>query len=189
MNDSEQNPISEPAAVRKSAGRIEIFRADKAVNLDEAGIMHAEAPPPERAPLNGIFKEAVERGIATRLLFREPRPDGFSLVYAWFKSGYPLPAHSHNANCLYYVISGELTMGTEVLKSGDGFFVPANAIYSYFAGPQGVEVLEFRNVAEFDLVFRGGTLPMWERAAAICSAGFERWKTEEPPERQSAGLG
>jgi quercetin dioxygenase-like cupin family protein len=172
---------AQAAAPRQAAGRIEVFRAAEARSLGEAGMMHAEPPPAERAPLNAVFAEAVSVGTASRVLFRSPGPAGFSLVYAWFKSHYPLPAHSHNTPCLYYVIAGELALGLQVLKAGDGFFVPANAIYSYTAGAQGVEVLEFRDATEFDFVMRPGALPMWQRAAAICSANLERWKTEPPP--------
>src|SRR5262249_35579654 len=106
-----------------------------------------------------------------------------------FKSHYPLPTHSHNTPCLYYVISGELQMGKQTLGPGDGFFVPACANYAYQAGPQGVEILEFRDTNDFDFVMRSGTLPMWERMAAIGSANLEHWKREEPPVRRSAGVG
>jgi hypothetical protein len=35
-------------------------------------------------------------------------------------------------------------MGSRVLRAGDGFFVPNGMPYKYRAGPEGVEVLEFR---------------------------------------------
>jgi hypothetical protein len=36
--------------------------------------------------------------------------------YAWFKSGYPLPLHSHDADCYYLVIAGSMKVGSEVLE-------------------------------------------------------------------------
>jgi hypothetical protein len=169
----------------KPAGRIEIFLAAESQTLQEAGLMHTDGPPPERAPLNELFAEGVATGSSSRVLFRGPSPSSFSLVYAWFKSNYPLPAHSHSTPCLYYVIAGELALGTRVLKAGVGFFVPANAFYSYKAGPRGVEILEFRDACEFDFVFRGGSFPMWERAGEIVKDNLERWKTESPPPREA----
>ena len=28
--------------------------------------------------------------------------------YIWFKSGYVLPPHSHDGDCLYYILAGSL---------------------------------------------------------------------------------
>ena len=66
-------------------------------------------------------------GQMVKLLFSAP---GLSLTYAWFKSGFPLPRHSHDADCLYYIIAGSLTLGSQTLGAGDGFFVPSQAAYA-----------------------------------------------------------
>lgn len=178
-----------PAGERRPSGRVRIFRAAVAPELMASGIMEMHAPPPERAPLADTFRRAAELGTHGRVLFRDERPGGFSLVYAWFKSGYPLPVHSHDSDCLYYVVSGELHFGREVLKSGDGFLVPAYAPYAYVPGPEGVEVLEFRQAARFDFRMQPGTPARWEQAAAACRARFESWETETPPSRESSGAG
>ncbi|MET3513858.1 quercetin dioxygenase-like cupin family protein [Pseudacidovorax sp. 1753] len=185
------NQTSTPAssAERKPAGPVRIFRAIDAPELFESGIMAMQPPPPERAPLADTFRRAAELGTHGRVLFRDDRPGGFSLVYAWFKSGYPLPVHSHDSDCLYYVVAGELRFGRETLKAGDGLMVPANAPYAYVAGPQGVEVLEFRQAAQFDFVIRPSSPARWEAAAAICRSQFEHWQTEAPPTRESLGIG
>jgi hypothetical protein len=44
-----------------------------------------------------LQEAGIEEGQAVKLLFSAP---GFSLTYAWFKSGFPLPRHSHNSDCL-----------------------------------------------------------------------------------------
>jgi hypothetical protein len=73
-------------------------------------------------------------------------------VLAWFKPNFPLTRHSHNIDCLYYVLSGSAIMGNRTLRAGDSFFVPADAPYKYLAGPEGVEVLEIRvNVDTIDM--------------------------------------
>jgi quercetin dioxygenase-like cupin family protein len=120
-------------------------------------------------------------GDRTRVLFGNPDEDGMSLIHLWFKSGYLLPFHSHNVDCLYYVLAGELRIGSHVLGRGDGFLVPADVGYGYEAGPEGVEVLEFRNATAFNLVFRGNNR---ERLGALAKVYRERsniWQRETTP--------
>lgn len=90
---------------------------------------------------------AIAPGSVVTPLFFEKKMDGMSLVHAWFGPGFPLFRHSHPkyGDCLYYVVAGEAHLGNRVLKAGDGFFVPNGAPYRYTAGPDGVEVLEFRS--------------------------------------------
>jgi len=89
---------------------------------------------------------AIAPGSAVTPLFAQRTPDGMSLVHAWFGPNFPLFRHSHPkyGDCLYYIVAGSIVMGSRVLKAGDGFFVPNGAPYKYQAGPDGVEVLEFR---------------------------------------------
>jgi quercetin dioxygenase-like cupin family protein len=104
---------------------------------------------------------------------------GFSLVHVWFKANYPLPRHSHDADCMYYVISGSAVMGSQVLRPGDAFFVPADAPYQYNAGPDGVEVLEVRHGAEhFDMKIPDAGPARWEAMAETVAANQERWAAE-----------
>ncbi|MGJ3627380.1 cupin domain-containing protein [Sphingomonas sp. MMS24-JH45] len=97
---------------------------------------------------------------------------GMSLTYAWFKSGFPLPLHSHNADCLYYIIAGTLKLEREELGAGDGFFVGKDAPDQYKPGPTGVEVLEFRTADTFDIASSAipppsaRRSPRWRRSAA-----------------------
>src|SRR3546814_17950250 len=63
-------------------------------------------------------------GAKTVVLFKEPGERGMSLTYVWFKSDYLLPRHSHDTDCLYYVMAGELLIGRQVLRKGDGMFIP-----------------------------------------------------------------
>jgi quercetin dioxygenase-like cupin family protein len=120
-------------------------------------------------------------GTKAVLLFKEPGDRGMSLGYAWFKSGYVLPRHSHNADCLYYVLGGELHMGSQTLRKGDGVFIPADAGYTYEAGPNGVEVLEFRNATQFHLMFQGNDEAHWDRIASVLKNNCPKWEGEPPP--------
>lgn len=157
---------------------------------------------PEMMPREGI-DESVLAGLAqlqaanvtaglgevTRVLFRESGDSGMSLVSAWFKSGYVLPFHSHSVDCLYYIVGGELHMGSHVLKKGDGFCVPADHAYGYEAGPDGVEILEFRSATRFNLAFKGNKASRWVQIAQTFGERAAIWATETvpPSERGKAG--
>jgi quercetin dioxygenase-like cupin family protein len=133
---------------------ISLFRAKDAVDLMETDLM---STPEMSAETQASFGASVAAGLGagaqTKVLLRQNEDEGgFSLVTLWFKPGYPLPRHTHNVDCLYYVISGSAVMGNQTLRAGDGFFVPEDAPYQYDAGPEGVEILEIRHgVQNFDM--------------------------------------
>jgi quercetin dioxygenase-like cupin family protein len=128
----------------------------------------------------------LTQGEVVRCLFREPGDEGLSLCHAWFKSGFILPRHSHNADCLYYIVGGELHLGRKVLKKGDGFFIPADVPYSYQAGPEGVEVLEFRNATQFNILFKNNDASHWERIAKSYADKADCWPEETVPPSERA---
>src|SRR4030095_8169851 len=131
-------------------GKFTIFRGDASPSLAESGRMTFEPFKDHVVPLIGKMQEAgVLNGEQARVLFSVP---GFTLLHVWFKKEYPLPLHSHDADCLYYIIAGSLRLGTETLEPRDGFFGPANVPYAYTPGPNGVELLEFRHVTAFNFV-------------------------------------
>ena len=124
--------------------RIEIFRTTDAVdNGSPQGIRGgADCSEESRAKLMVLREAGRDDGLTSNLLYRQQ--DGFSIVHLWIKPGYPLPRHSHDSDCLYYVVRGSLIMGTETLRASDGFFVPAHANYTYVGGPDGGELIEIR---------------------------------------------
>jgi quercetin dioxygenase-like cupin family protein len=171
------NPVASPA----KAGRLEIFSGG------------GEAVGPEAMPFEGMDESVMAgfgklmasgatpgSGETVRCLFRESQ-GRFSLCYAWFKSGFVLPRHSHNADCIYYIIGGELKMGTRVLRKGEGIFVPADHGYTFEAGREGVEVLEFRNAASFHMRFKGNDDAHWERVAKAYRDNAASWPDETVP--------
>ncbi|ARR57246.1 hypothetical protein HY78_18455 [Rhizorhabdus wittichii DC-6] len=165
----------------KSAARFSVFRGADAPALSEIDVMDFVGMTPELAEIFGKLGDAgLDEGQTVKLLFAAP---GFSLTYAWFRSGFPLPRHSHSADCLYYVAAGSLTLGSVTLGAGDGFFVPADAAYTYVAGPEGVEVLEFRNAERFDMRFLPGNPAFWAKALDSVRKEREGWKDQLPPSR------
>lgn len=159
--------------------RFAIFRASDASHFEESGMM--ATVPPREAEMAGSVA-AVEAGVldgtTVHLLFEMP---GMSLAHAWFKSGFPLPRHSHNVDCLYFILGGSLRLGSEELGAGDGFFVGADVPYAYVPGPEGVEVLEFRVSNSFDIRLFANNPAFWAKAVESVKAKQGAWPNETPP--------
>ena len=100
---------------------------------------------------------------------------------AWFKANYPVARHSHSVDALYYIVSGSLKLGTEWLGAGDGFWLSGDTPYTYTAGPEGLEVLEFRHTSEFTTAAPGGTKAYFDKAVAAIEANRAAWLTATPP--------
>ncbi len=90
--------------------------------------------------------DAFSGGISMTELSLQDHPNGMSLVHAWFGANLEFYRHSHPryGDCIYYVLAGELLMGRRRLGPGSGFFLPAHQPYKFSAGPDGLEILEFR---------------------------------------------
>jgi mannose-6-phosphate isomerase-like protein (cupin superfamily) len=118
-------------------------------------------------------------GSVVKVLFSSEEMQ-LSLTYAWFKAGYPLPRHSHSADCLYYVVSGEMRMGDDKMGAGDAIFVPAGSLYTFETGPEGLEFVEFRKAARYDIKFNAPA-KAWDRQVAQRDANVEAWRKAKPP--------
>lgn len=174
------------AQAAKPSGRFAVYRAADAPSFSEVDVMDLEGETPElMSNLGGLIEAGFDDGQTVKLLFSAP---GFSLTYAWFKSGFPLPRHSHNADCLYYIVAGSLTLGTETLGKGDGFFVPCDAAYAYTPGPEGVEVLEFRNTDHFNIKFLAGTGAFWAKAVDTIRAERPSWLEQKRPQDRAGEM-
>lgn len=159
--------------------RFAIFRGKDAHAEDGIPMMRVE-------PVSDVVIEGSQKLIAaganhghdTRLLFATDR---FSLAHAWFKSGFPLPRHSHDTDCLYYITGGSLKMGTADLGTGDGFFIPGGTPYTYTPGPNGVEVLEFRADGDFNIATLANNPAFWGKALETVIAKQDAWPGEARP--------
>ena len=147
MSETEKSQAIEP-------GRMAIFTADSAPSLEEAGMMEAMSftqAGADEVPATEDEMERMQAGGKLTVPFRQRGPGGLSLVEIEFAPGYLLPRHSHSSDCLYYIVSGSIVMGQRELGPGDGFFLPADQVYAYHAGPEGVKLLEFRTESAFDM--------------------------------------
>jgi len=127
-----------------------------------------------------LFAGANTGGAAAQTLFSRPN---LSVSYAWFKSGFPLPLHSHDQDCYYLVIAGSMQVGSETLGKGDGVFIPGGAPYTVKPDVAGVEFLEIRTSPDYDTHYRGKTDAYWDRIAVIRQDGKARWAEESQPYR------
>ncbi len=159
--------------------QMQIFRAADAPGLVEAGCMTVE--PMSEKQMAGVGK-LVEAGYleGEKITVLVDMP-GFSLTHAWLKTEYPLMRHTHNSDCMYYIVAGSLRLGTEELGPKDCFFVPADVAYTYTPGPRGVEVLEVRHEPTFNFVNLSHNAAWWQKAEETCRANREAWQRAVPP--------
>lgn len=144
----------------------------EAPNLHDTDLMSM----PEVDP--GVTEQFMEWGLSgghvVKVLYRE---GDMSLVWSWFGPDYVLPRHSHDADCLYFVVSGEARMGRRTIGPGAGFFVPAGAPYAYSAGPEGIQILEFRGATSFDMKITE-SVDRWDRIVETVREHADEWRTE-----------
>jgi hypothetical protein len=124
----------------------DVIDVDKAADGFAHGPLAEKYGPESARKAIGEMVKAFIPGTSTTPLFGQGGPNGMSLVHVWFGPNFPLFRHSHPryGDCLYYVIAGEITMGSRTLGAGSTFFLPNGQPYKYTAGPAGVELLEFR---------------------------------------------
>jgi hypothetical protein len=162
--------------------RFEIFRGSEAPSLDACQCMTPVGDTPNMLATLARFPEMLESGgEQVDVPYRRP---GMSLARLWLKSGFPLPLHTHDCDCLYYIVAGSITLGNETLAAGDGFYVGSEVPYAYTAGPQGAEVLEFRTTDAFTIRLKDKPAAAWEKTADQMLGSRERWAAEPPPVRR-----
>jgi len=164
----------DPSANQHQRAGIVLFDPPaEAPGLHETDMMSMPTMDPP-AP-DQMMEWALSGGHLVKVLFRQPDDDGMSLVWSWFGPGHVLPRHSHDADCLYYVVAGEARLGNRRVPAGGGFFVPAGAPYAYTAGPEGIQILEFRNVSSFDMQITE-SLGRWDKIVEVARANKASWQ-------------
>ncbi len=157
--------------------QMEIFRAATSPLFDERSA-RMDIPPAAMEQLRRLAEAGRGDGYVLKTLFDAP---GFALHYVWFKPNYQLSRHSHDSDALYYIVAGSIRLGTEWLGAGDGIFLPAETPYVYAAGPDGVELLEFRHSSDFNTSVRNGSTAYWDRMIAGVAANRAAWQAATPP--------
>lgn len=186
---------------RSARGKFKIFKAPKIKRrrqipedfdtsaivdgFDYRGLLEDNDEADVRAKVDGMIR-AINPGITETLLFSQKGPDGMSLAHVWFGANMPLFRHSHPkfGDCLYYIITGEVRLGSQVLGAGDGVFVPNEMPYKYIAGPEGVELLEFRAGGGIDgapgMVLNEPSLDSIQQIIDVSNAQHDTWLETSP---------
>ncbi len=186
LTEQADGPTPAPSGTPTGRQRIALFRAGDATALDH-----------ETMPFVGVDAD-VMAGFArmaagcpdpadashTTILFQSGGDPGVSLCHAWFKSGFISPRHSHDADCIYYILAGEARFGSARLGKGDGIFIPASQGYVLEVGEEGCELLEFRNAAQFNIHFKGNDPAHWDKIAQSYAAHTSNWESEIPPSQR-----
>jgi len=131
-----------------------------------------------KSGMQRIFQAGASDGHEVREIIDIP---GFNLTRAWFKTGFPLPLHAHEADCLYYIAAGDLKLGTETLGAGDSFFVPGGTPYKFVPGENGVEIVEFRHSGAHDIKILAPRQTYWDAALEKVTALRSIWKSALRP--------
>ena len=159
--------------------KFQVFRAATAPTLEQTDVLRYEGITPDiRDGLRGLGAAGIQDGSFAKILINVP---GFSLAYVWHKSDFPLPLHSHDVDCCYLIIAGDLQVGSEKLGKGDGFFVPAGTPYTFTTGPDGVEFIEYRHANSWNIVFKYRNPESWAKAATTAGDRRDAWLTEQQP--------
>lgn len=95
---------------------------------------------------------AAERGIelmeefrGTGLLFHERGDDRHPQLFELrFEPGSEVSVHAHEQDEIFYVVAGSMKLGQRELGPGSSVFVQGNTLYSFGAGEDGLQVLNFR---------------------------------------------
>ena len=92
---------------------------------------------------------------------RERHPgsaDEVQLFEAKFDPDKATEVHTHEQDEIVYVVAGQMLFGRHILNPGDSIHIPGMTLYSFRAGPEGLQFLNFRprkdttyySKAEFD---------------------------------------
>src|SRR4051812_38205377 len=111
-----------------SEKKFQIFRAKDAEDFNKTTDLQEIKPftDVQQTGVEKMVKAGALDGSVIDVLVNIP---GFSLLHIWFKENYPLVLHSHDVDCLYYIVAGSIQLGTETLGPRDSFFVPADVPY------------------------------------------------------------
>jgi quercetin dioxygenase-like cupin family protein len=160
-------------------GRLTLFDFDEATPLADTDMMSMPTLGDDSVGWDTVGEWAGSAGHVVKVLYRGEGDDGFSLVWSWFGPHYTLPRHSHSADRLDHVVRGEARLGNRVVRAGSGFFVPADAPDAYSAGPDGTEILVFRNATSFDMKI-SESAARWQAILDGARANADVWAAEAP---------
>jgi hypothetical protein len=100
-------------------------------------------PDPEGRRLPAASAHFAGR-VGRESLVSNPDTDGMSLTIFHFAPGTLLPRHRHNVDYIEFVLEGEVHHGNRVVGPGGGVYRSGGVPYSFYAGPEGATIADFR---------------------------------------------
>lgn len=171
----------EPIQAATSPRGFTIYRGSEAapyLGSRRRGSADGNVHPAIQRGLQLMYESDDSGGATVRVLFSSP---DLHVSYVWFKSGFPLPLHSHDVDCLYQILAGTVALGTEELAKGDSVFIPAGVPYTMNPGADGVEFLEIRKAHDYDTRYVAKTDAYWDKIAETRKERAPIWKQEQAP--------
>jgi mannose-6-phosphate isomerase-like protein (cupin superfamily) len=172
-----------PSETRAQPNRFAIFTYQDAPMFWETDMLSELGGSDDaRARYEEAWEAGHSRASLTKVLYRQDQPDGVSLIHAWQKPGKVMLRHSHDSDCLYYLVAGSIHLGNRTLGPGDGFFVPAGHPYGFVAGSEGAELLEIRpGATSFDLQVRDQSPEKWDEFVEAVRTHPTGWEGDDVP--------
>ena len=158
---------------------VRIYRAAASPALHESGAATSDFAGNEDLREVATTLASSECSVSRMLVHQSAAEGGMSVVYLFFKPGFPLFRHMHDVDSLYVVISGSAVdfMGSETLRPGDCFAVKAGNPYYYTAGPEGVEVLEmFHGADTVTVIYTDNPAGRLEEAEEAVRTHRDAWR-------------
>lgn len=117
--------------------------------------------------------EVAADAACTKVRYFHPGSEtDLQLFESWVPAGDGAESHAHVEDEVIYVLEGELHLGRQRLGPGSSIYVPANTLYAFTAGPDGLRFLNFR--ARRDMTYMTKDAFLARRAEARGSAGDAR---------------
>lgn len=132
-----------PATTETPAPTRTLFFDSRHSSSDEANAPLDPDPTGESRRASGAgdyFAGRAER----RIMVTNPDTDGISLTVFKFAPGTVLPTHSHDVDYIEFILEGEVHHGSRVLRAGEGVYRAANTPYTFWVGPEGATIADFR---------------------------------------------
>ena len=126
----------------KTARRQSLF-FDTRHDSADAEVAPLDPDPTGRSRPAGVREYYAGRN-QRRVMVSNPEDDGISLTVLTFAPGTVLPAHRHNVDYIELVLEGEVHHGNRILHAGEGVFRKAGTQYTFWAGPEGATIADFR---------------------------------------------
>lgn len=118
-----------------------------------------EAMPEDRR--HGLSEGELLSEVCVHQIGTEDTPQ---LIQIKFPPNAMINPHAHEENEIIFVLAGELRLGNDILRAGSSVAVGGDTIYAFQAGPEGLEILNFRPRIDLTYMTRAEALERRRKA-------------------------